>query len=103
MAQLVEQLICNHQVGGSNPSAGSNFLRKKSAANKSTIERDELLGWTTSIWSFTAESAQRVRHPAPFPIQLPARVIGLYTFEDDAVLDLFIGSSKTTIAAKRAN
>ena len=103
MAQLVEQLICNHQVGGSNPSAGSNFLRKKSATNKSTIEKDELLGWTTSIWSFPAESARRVRHPAPFPIQLPARVIGLYTFEDDAVLDLFIGSSKTTIAAKRAN
>lgn len=66
---------------------------------KSTIGRDEFLDWTKSIWTFAAESARRVGHPAPFPIELPRRLIELYTFDGDIVLDPFAGSGSTCIAA----
>ena len=79
------------------------FSRKKAKENKSTIERDDFLEWTKSIWSFPAESAKRVGHPAPYPIELPRRTIDLYTFENDVVLDPFIGSGTAAVAAERAN
>lgn len=66
---------------------------------KSTITRDEFLEYTKSIWSFGAESARRVGHPAPFPVELPRRLIQLYSFEDDVVLDPFAGSGTTCVAA----
>ena len=66
---------------------------------KSTITRDEFLEYTKSIWTFSAESAKRVGHPAPFPIELPRRLIHLYSFEGDVVLDPFAGSGSTCIAA----
>ena len=50
-----------------------------------------------------AESAHKVGHPAPFPIELPRRQIQLYTFEDEIVLDPFMGSGQTAIAALRSN
>lgn len=49
-----------------------------------------------------AESARRIGHPAPFPIELPYRLIQLYSFETDIVLDPFMGSGTTGIAAQRA-
>ncbi len=45
------------------------------------------------------ESARRVGHPAPFPVELPAQLIRLYTYADDLVLDPFMGSGSTLIAA----
>ena len=54
---------------------------------------------TLSVWEFPPESASRVGHPAPFPIELPKRFIELYTFRDDLVLDPFMGSGTTAIAA----
>jgi site-specific DNA-methyltransferase (adenine-specific) len=66
---------------------------------KSTISREEFLEYTKSIWSFAAESARRVGHPAPFPVELPRRLIQLYSFEGDVVLDPFAGSGSTCIAA----
>jgi len=66
---------------------------------ESTIERDDFLELTKSVWQFSTESASRVGHPAPFPIELPRRLIELYTFEDDVVLDPFIGSGTTALAA----
>ncbi len=80
-----------------------NFGRKKSADHKSTIGRDDFLAWTKSVWNFPAESAKRVKHPSPFPIELPKRTISLYTFENDVVLDPFMGSGTTAVAAARAN
>ena len=65
----------------------------------STIGRDEFLELTKSIWSFPAESAKRVGHPAPFPVELPRRLIQLYSFEGDVVLDPFAGSGTTALAA----
>jgi len=69
----------------------------------STITRDEFLEYTKSIWSFPAESATRVGHPAPFPEELPRRLIQLYTFKGDVVLDPFCGSGTTCVAAMKSN
>jgi DNA modification methylase len=68
---------------------------------ESSIERDEFLEWTKSVWSFPAVSARKIGHPAPFPEELPRRLIQLYTFEGDIVLDPFCGSGTTCVAAKR--
>lgn len=69
---------------------------------ESTIARDDFLKWTLSVWEMAPESARRVGHPAPFPVELPRRCIDLYTFVDDVVLDPFGGSGSTAIAAARA-
>ncbi len=74
-------------------------MRRKGEEKKSTISRDEFLEYTKSIWTFPTESAKRVGHPAPFPVELPYRLIQLYTFEGDVVLDPFCGSGTTCIAA----
>lgn len=64
-----------------------------------TISRDEFIEATTDIWEINPASATRVGHPAPFPTALPRRLIELYTYEGDVVLDPFIGSGSTAIAA----
>ncbi len=66
---------------------------------KSTISKEEFLEFTKSVWTFTAEPATKVGHPAPFPVELPYRLIQLYTFEGEIVLDPFIGSGQAAIAA----
>lgn len=64
-----------------------------------TLERDEFLELTQSIWSFNPESARRVGHPAPFPVELPRRLIRLYTYKGEVVLDPFAGVGTTAVAA----
>ncbi len=66
---------------------------------RDTISREEFLEFTKSVWTFGAESAKKVGHPAPFPVELPYRLIQLYTFEGEIVLDPFMGSGQTAIAA----
>ncbi len=66
-----------------------------------TISRDEFLEATTDLWEIPPESATRVGHPAPFPVDLPKRLIELYTYEGDLVLDPFMGSGSAAIAAVR--
>ena len=66
-----------------------------------TISRDEFLEATTDLWEIAPESATRVGHPAPFPVELPTRLIELYTYEGDLVLDPFLGSGSTAVAAVR--
>lgn len=68
----------------------------------STITREQFMEWTKSVWTMNPESARRVKHPAPFPLELPARLIQLYTFADNVVLDPFMGSGTTAIAALQA-
>ncbi len=70
---------------------------------RNTIKKEEFLEYTKSVWQFPAERAKRVGHPAPFPVELPRRLIELYTFADDIVLDPFCGSGSTCIAAARSN
>jgi site-specific DNA-methyltransferase (adenine-specific) len=67
-----------------------------------TVSKEEFLEFTKSVWTFPAESARKVGHPAPFPVELPYRLIQLYTFVDDVVLDPFLGSGQTAIAALQA-
>jgi site-specific DNA-methyltransferase (adenine-specific) len=64
-----------------------------------TIDGDEFMAATLSVWDIPAESARRVGHPAPFPVALPKRFIELFTFEGDLVLDPFMGSGSTAVAA----
>jgi site-specific DNA-methyltransferase (adenine-specific) len=73
---------------------------KRDSQNRSaSIQRDDFLELTKSIWRFPTESASRVGHPAPFPLELPRRLIELYTFQNEVVLDPFIGSGTTALAA----
>lgn len=74
------------------------FQRERGIKNN-TIAKEEFLEYTKSIWKFPAESAKKVNHPAPFPVELPLRLIQLYTFEGDVVIDPFTGSGTTCVAA----
>ena len=75
------------------------YSRNRHPAKKDTITRDDFLELTKSIWKFNTESAKKVKHPAPFPVELPRRAIELYTFKEEVVLDPFMGSGSTAIAA----
>ncbi len=66
-----------------------------------TIEKQEFIDLTKSIWKFSTASAKSIGHPAPFPIELPRRTIEFYTFTGDVVLDPFIGSGSTALAASQ--
>lgn len=70
---------------------------------KNTISKEDFLEWTKSVWTFPAVSAKKVGHPAPFPEELPRRLIELYSFQDDVVLDPFCGSGTTCVAASKLN
>lgn len=78
------------------------FARKKGEGQANTITRDQFMAWTRSVWTFSPESARKVGHPAPFPVELPYRLIQLYTFSGDVVLDPFMGSGSTAMAAVKA-
>ena len=69
---------------------------------ETTISRDDFLEHTKSVWTFSPEPARRIGHPAPFPVELPCRLIELYTFAGEVVLDPFMGSGQTAIAALKA-
>ena len=76
-----------------------NFRREKVDGRAPTISKEEFLEFTKSVWSFAAESAKKIGHPAPFPIELPYRLIQLYTFSNEIILDPFMGSGQTALAA----
>lgn len=75
----------------------ASFRRER--AGTDTISKEAFLEATMSVWDILPESARRVGHPAPFPTELPRRLIELYTFDGDLVLDPFLGSGSTAIAA----
>ncbi len=79
------------------------FTRSNPSHRKSSISKEEFLEFTKSVWRFPAERATKVGHPAPFPVELPYRLIQLYTFEEEIVLDPFVGSGTTCIAALKTN
>ena len=68
---------------------------------RATLATDDFLSLTLDVWDMAPESAKRVGHPAPFPVELPERLIHLYTYENDLVLDPFLGSGSSLIAASR--
>lgn len=78
--------------------------RQRKAAglpHESTILTEDFLALTLDVWEIPPESARRVGHPAPFPVELPEQLIRLYTYVDDLVLDPFMGSGSTLVAAAR--
>jgi len=75
------------------------FGRKKPKDREPTISKEDFLEWTKSVWKFGPQSAARAGHPAPFPVELPHRAIHLYTYSDEIVLDPFMGTGATAVAA----
>ena len=69
--------------------------------HESTLLTDDFMASTLDVWSIPPESARRVGHPAPFPVELPEQLIRLYTFRGDLVLDPFMGSGSALVAAAR--
>jgi site-specific DNA-methyltransferase (adenine-specific) len=80
---------------------GSSFRRPATGGRHGDIERDEFLAWTLGMWTFAGANPRRVGHPAPFPEELPRRLIKLYSYPGDLVLDPFAGSGTTLVAAKK--
>ncbi|CAB4812240.1 MAG: hypothetical protein F2873_03150 [Actinobacteria bacterium] len=74
---------------------------KRGLPHGTTLSADDFMSLTLDVWSLQPESAKRVGHPAPFPVELPEQLISLYTFENDLVLDPFMGSGTTLVAAAR--
>ena len=79
------------------------YRRGRPEDRKDTITKEQFLEFTKSIWNFPAESARKIGHPAPFPLELPYRLIQLYTFENEVVLDPFMGSGQTALAALKSS
>jgi modification methylase len=79
------------------------FSRKNPLKRPATISRDDFLEFTKSLWTFPAISARSAGHPAPFPVELPHRLIQLFTYEGEVILDPFLGSGQTAIAALNDN
>lgn len=78
------------------------FRRVRVEGRETTLERDQFLELTRSVWTFPAASARKVGHPAPFPVELPHRLIQLYTYSNEVALDPFMGSGQTALAALKA-
>lgn len=76
--------------------------RERGLPHRNSIGKEEFMEATLDVWEIPPERAKRVGHPAPFPVELPRRLIELYTYEDDVVLDPFMGSGSAAVAAARA-
>jgi DNA modification methylase len=68
----------------------------------SMLTRDEMKSWLRSSWSDITGASTRNGHPAPFPPTLAERLIRLFSFAGDTVLDPFVGTGSTAIAAIQA-
>ncbi|MDP8922283.1 MAG: site-specific DNA-methyltransferase [Chloroflexota bacterium] len=74
--------------------------RRNGRGKTSDISREDFMKWTLGIWDFHGENTRKYAHPAPFPEELPRRLIRLFSFREDVVLDPFVGSGTTCRAAK---
>jgi site-specific DNA-methyltransferase (adenine-specific) len=75
--------------------------RRDGLPHESSVGADDFMALTLDVWDIPPESAVRVRHPAPFPVELPQRLMELYTYRGDLVVDPFAGSGSTLVAAQR--
>ena len=66
---------------------------------ESRLSKDEFDSWFQQIWNIPGESTKR--HPAPFPLELATRLVRMFSFAGDTILDPFCGSGTTMIAAFR--
>jgi len=76
--------------------------KREKHLKENTITKEQFMEFTKSIWTMKAESARKIGHPAPFPEELPYRLIQLYSFKDDIILDPFMGSATTAVAALKS-
>jgi site-specific DNA-methyltransferase (adenine-specific) len=74
---------------------------RRGLPHESTAGADEFMEATTDVWEIPSERASRVGHPAPFPVELPERLIHQHTYVGDLVLDPFMGAGSTAVAAVR--
>jgi site-specific DNA-methyltransferase (adenine-specific) len=65
----------------------------------SMLSKDEMKNWLKTAWTDIKGESTRRGHPAPFPIELAERLIRLFSFAGDVVLDPFVGTGTTTLAA----
>jgi len=86
------------------------FLRKGGQYRSATplqkalsmLNRSEMAAWFRSFWTDIRGSSTRNGHPAPYPIELAERLIRMFSFAGDTVLDPFRGTASTSIASLRA-
>lgn len=76
--------------------------KREKGTRENTITKEQFIEWTKSIWTMNPESAKKIGHPAPFPEELPFRLIQLYSFKDDIILDPFMGSGTTAVSALKS-
>lgn len=76
--------------------------KRHANGKKNTITKEQFMEWTKSVWTMNTESARKIGHPAPFPEELPYRLIQLYSLKGDNILDVFMGSGTTAISALKS-
>jgi DNA modification methylase len=91
LRDLHEYLLVFAKGGFSRPDSG-----------QSDLSAGEFMEATLSVWNIPPVSAKKIGHPAPFPLELAERVIKLYSYVGDVILDPFAGSGTTCLAARRA-
>lgn len=77
--------------------------KRERQEKQNSITKEQFIEWTKSIWTMNPESAKKIGHPAPFPEELPFRLIQLYSFIDDIILDPFMGSGTTAVSALKSD
>ncbi|HET6318748.1 MAG TPA: site-specific DNA-methyltransferase [Chloroflexota bacterium] len=75
--------------------------RRPAHGRSGDILAAEQRDWSLAMWSFAGANARQVGHPAPFPEELPRRLIKLYSYPGDVVADPFVGSGTTCAVAAR--
>jgi site-specific DNA-methyltransferase (adenine-specific) len=75
--------------------------RRPARGRRGDILPAEQRDWSLAMWSFAGANARLVGHPAPFPEELPRRLIKLYSYPGDVVADPFVGSGTTCAVAAR--
>lgn len=100
LRDLTERVIVASK-GRFNRAVDVRTREKRNLPHETTLTTEEFMSATLDVWDLAPESARRVNHPAPFPVELPQRVIELYTWRDDLVLDPFMGSGSALVAAAR--
>ena len=67
------------------------------------LTNEEFIKWSNATWKMPTAKSSKVKHPAPFPIDLPFRCIKMLSWVNAVVYDPFMGSGSTAIAAKLLN